>query len=143
MEQNSSGDIQYHYHYRRQVSSVTSTARHHKSRAAAVRFWFRQLTPLADNFRHIRSCRRDLALHFLLPPDSCGASRHTILHQAQKQIPGLRGVVSLRWHTGNNRPLLSFTLSYLLCLLASLAFSFLFLLSLFSFSSKTSTTTMV
>ena len=75
--QNSSGDIQYHYRYRRRVSSITSTARHHKSRVAAMRFWFRQLTPPADNFRHIRSCRRDLALHFLLPPDHCGASRHT------------------------------------------------------------------
>ena len=53
-------------------------ARHHKSRVAAGRFWFRQLTPPADNFRrHMRSCRRDLALHFLLPPDDCGASRHT------------------------------------------------------------------
>ena len=82
------------------------------SRVAAVRFWFRQVTPPADNFRHIRSCRRDLAATLLA---TAGRLRrfapHEFFTQAQKQIRGFRSVVSLRWHTGNNRPLLSFTLS--------------------------------
>ena len=122
----------------------TNSPRRRKSRVAVVRFWFRQLTPPADNFRHIRSCRRDLALHFLPPPDGCGASRHTnssLRHksryegsEASSPCGGTPVIIVPSF------PSLS---RYLLCLLASLAFSFLFLFSLFSFSSNTSTTTMV
>ena len=76
------------------VSPQPNSPHRRKSRVAVARFWFVPSAdmPPADNFRQIR--HKDRA-EDLLPPDDCGASRHSNSHEAPTQIGGIGAIECL------------------------------------------------